>query len=87
MIELLSKTDSVKETERKLQRWIENGVEVAWLVNPYSRTVTVYQAGGERRIETGSRVAGTGPVEGLVLELEDIWRSYELAGGTDLNLL
>jgi Uma2 family endonuclease len=78
VIELLSKTDSVKETERKMQRWIENGVAVAWLVNPYSRTVTVYEGGGETRIETGHRVTGTGPVEGFVLELEDVWGSYQL---------
>jgi len=78
VIELLSKTDSVKETERKMQRWIDNGVAVAWMVNPYKRTVTVYEAGGQTRVEAGSRVLGTGPVEGFVLELEDVWRSYEL---------
>jgi Uma2 family endonuclease len=78
VVELLSKTDSVKEAERKMVRWIENGVVIAWLVNPYKRTVTVYEAGGEMRIEAGSKVVGTGPVEGFVLELEDVWRSYEL---------
>jgi Uma2 family endonuclease len=78
VIELLSKTDSVKEAERKMLRWIENGVEVGWLVNPYARTVTIYEAGGETRIETGTKVIGTGPVVGFVLELEDVWRSYEL---------
>ena len=78
VIELLSKTDSVKETERKMQRWIDNGVEVGWMVNPYTRTVTIYGPGVEMRIETGSKVIGAGPVEGFVLELEDVWRSYAL---------
>lgn len=78
VIELLSKTSSVKETERKMSRWIENGVELGWWVNPYARTVTVYEAGGPMRIEAGDRVIGTGPVEGFVLELEEVWRSYEL---------
>jgi Uma2 family endonuclease len=78
VIELLSKTDSVKEAEGKMQRWIENGVAVAWLVNPYARTVTIYDACGETRIEAGSQVVGTGPVEGFVLVLSEVWRSYEL---------
>jgi len=78
VVELLSKTDSVKETERKMARWIDNGVAIAWLVNPYNRTVTVYRAGGEIQVEAGDRVAGTGPVAGFVLELEDVWGSYTL---------
>jgi hypothetical protein len=40
--------------------------------------VTIYEAGGEIRIESGNRVIGTGPVDGFVLEIEDVWRSYEL---------
>jgi Uma2 family endonuclease len=78
VIELLSKTDSVKEAELKMQRWIENRVQVAWMANPYTRVVTVYEANGATRTETGSKVAGTGPVEGFVLELEDVWESYRL---------
>jgi Uma2 family endonuclease len=79
VIELLSKTDSVKDAEQKMLRWVQNGVELGWLVNPYARTVTIYEAGGEAaRIETGSKVVGSGPVDGFVLELEDVWRSYEL---------
>jgi Uma2 family endonuclease len=78
VIELLSKSDSVKAAKRKMLRWIENGVQLAWLVNPYSRTVTVYEGGGDTRVETGKKVIGSGPVEGFVLELEDVWRSYRL---------
>jgi Uma2 family endonuclease len=78
VVELLSKTDSVKETERKMLRWLENGLALGWLVNPYARTVTVYEAGGETRVESGKQVTGSGPVDGFVLELEDVWRSYEL---------
>ncbi len=78
VIELLSKIDSVIEAERKMLRWMENGVQLAWLVNLYKRTVTVYEAGKETRVETESKVAGTGPIAGFVLEFEEVWRSYEL---------
>lgn len=78
VIELLSKSDSPKEADRKMRRWIENGVQLAWMVDPYARTVTIYEAGGEVRSESGSEVAGSGPVEGFVLELADVWRCYQI---------
>jgi len=78
VVELLSRTDSPKETGRKMERWIENGVELAWMVNPYTRTVAIYERGSEVRIEAGNSVSGTGPVAGFVLDLKDVWQSYEL---------
>lgn len=78
VIELLSRSDSPKETDRKMRRWIENGVQLAWMVDPYARMVTIYEAGGEVRTESGSEVAGSGPVEGFVLGLEDVWQSYRI---------
>ena len=78
VLELLSKTDSVKKTERKMRRWIENGVQVGWMIDPYKRRTTIYESGCDARIETGDKVIGTGPVSGFVLELADVWRSYEL---------
>lgn len=78
VIELLSESDSPKDAARKMQRWIENGVALGWLVNPFARTVTIYEADSETRVETGNKVIGAGPVDGFVLELEDVWRSYEL---------
>jgi Uma2 family endonuclease len=78
VIELFSESDSKKEADRKMQRWIENGVQLAWLVNPYSPQVTIYQAGCETKVETGDKILGTGPVDGFVLDLNDVWHSYRL---------
>jgi Uma2 family endonuclease len=78
VVELLSKTDSVKKTERKMRRWIENGVQVGWMIDPYKRRTTIYESGCDARVETGDKVIGTGPVAGFVLELADVWASYEL---------
>jgi Uma2 family endonuclease len=78
VIELRSKSTSPSELEGKIQLWIENGVQVAWMADPYRRRVTIYEAGQETRVEEGMAVPGTGPVEGFVLELGDVWGSYEL---------
>ena len=62
-----------------METWIENGALLGWLVDPYDRIVTIYEPGRAPRTEIGGEtVAGTGPVEGFVLDLTEVWRSYEL---------
>lgn len=78
MIELLSATDTLPKTQQKMQRWIENGAKLGWLVDPYTHLVHVYEPGKEAIVVAGSSVAGTGPVEGFVLDLEEIWHCYEM---------
>lgn len=77
VIELLSLSDSLAETARKMDAWISNGVQLGWLVDPYANAVHIYEPGVVPRIETGKSVAGSGPVDGFVLDLEEIWRCYE----------
>lgn len=77
MIELRSLTDSLPKIQKKMEAWIANGVQLGWLIDPYAKEVHIYEAGATPRIETGLRVAGTGPVEGFVLDLEELWRCYE----------
>ena len=78
VIELRSQSDSLVELRRKMEAWIANGTLVGWLVDPYARTVTVYEAGREARVEDGLAVPGSGPVEGFSLDLNKIWRCFEL---------
>ncbi len=35
VVELFSRSDRMTELKEKMQRWIENGAEVGWLVDPY----------------------------------------------------
>jgi Uma2 family endonuclease len=61
-----------------MQRWIENGTKLGWLVDPYTHLVHVYEPGKEPVAVAGSSVAGTGPVEGFVLDLEEVWHCFEM---------
>lgn len=54
-----------------------NGVQLAWLIDPEARQVHVYAQGAAPRIESGLAVAGSGPIEGFVLDLQEVWRCYE----------
>jgi Uma2 family endonuclease len=78
VIELLSATDSLARTQQKMQRWMENGGKLGWLIDPYTRKVHVYQPGKELVTISGASVSGSGPVEGFTLDLERVWRYYRL---------
>ncbi len=77
VVELLSFSDRLSKIQRKMESWIENGAELAWLVDPYKKCVYIYEPGQKVRIETGLSVAGSGPVEGFVLDAAEVWSRYE----------
>ncbi|MBO9615943.1 MAG: Uma2 family endonuclease [Dyadobacter sp.] len=43
IIELKSETDSLRYLQKKMIKWIENGVRLAWLVCPDSQTTYIYE--------------------------------------------
>lgn len=45
VIELKSETDSLRYLQKKMAKWIENGVRLAWLVCPDSQTTYIYEPG------------------------------------------
>ncbi len=74
VMELRSKTDRLSKAREKMNAWIANGVELAWLIDPSRKAVEVYRPGREAEVlEGGSAVEGDGPVAGFVLELGRIW--------------
>jgi len=77
VIELLSPSDSLPATKKKMELWIANGAQLGWLIDPRKRQVHVYEPGKAPRVESGRKVAGSGPVEGFVLELDPVWECYE----------
>jgi Uma2 family endonuclease len=78
VIELLSKSDTLAKTKQKMERWIENGATLAWLADPYKQKVYVYESGAEPAVVSGNGVHGKGPVEGFVLDLDELWSCYEI---------
>ncbi len=78
VIELLSKSDSVPKAREKMELWLENGVTVGWLIDPYRKKVQVYEPGRRAYATSVKAVRGTGPVEGFSLDLEELWRCYEI---------
>jgi Uma2 family endonuclease len=78
VVELLSASDSLPRAQEKMERWMENGATLGWLIDPYKKQVYVYVPGSETAIESGNTVHGQGPVEGFTLDLDELWRCYEV---------
>ena len=73
VIEVRSPDDRVARLRGKMQRYIAAGVLLAWLIDPFERTVTIYRPGREPEVLVNPEsVAGEGPVAGFVLDLKDI---------------
>jgi Uma2 family endonuclease len=78
IIELLSISDSLPKAQQKMERWIENGATLAWLIDPYKKKVYVYEPDGKSLAVSGNAIRGSGPVEGFTLDLDELWRCYEI---------
>jgi Uma2 family endonuclease len=78
VIELLSASDRLNKTRAKMEQWIENGAKLAWLIDPYERKAYLYEPAKPSVLVGNPSVRGTGPVEGFTLDLNRVWRRYEL---------
>ena len=73
VIELRSPEDKLRLLQEKMEEYIENGVQLAWLINPAGRTVTIYRPGRAPEVLSNpTSVRGEGPVEGFELFLDRI---------------
>jgi Uma2 family endonuclease len=75
VIEVMSPSDRLRTAKAKMERWIANGVHLAWLIDGDNETVYVYRRGRAPRAHRHvQEAAGEGPVKGFVLKLRSIWR-------------
>lgn len=45
VVEILSPNDTIEAVEEKLSEYLDSGVSIVWIVNPYRTIVTVYRPG------------------------------------------
>ena len=74
VIELRSQSDNLRKLQNKMREYIENGVRLGWLIDPYQKRVYVYRAGGEIEIlENPAKASGEDVLQGFELDLTEIW--------------
>lgn len=74
VIELRSKSDRLPNLKKKMREYIENGVRLGWLIDPYTKKVHIYRKSGEIEIlENAEKVSGEDVLRGFELDLTEIW--------------
>ncbi len=74
VIELRSPTDKLPAAKAKMEQWIANGAQVAWLIDPIEKAVTIHRPGDEpEHLAHPTSVQGTGPIAGFELVMSRIW--------------
>ncbi len=76
VIELRSASDRLKPLQDKMQKYIDNGVRLGWLLNPKDRTVEIYRMGkGMEVLQSPTEVYGEEVLPRFVLSLEGVFGS------------
>jgi Uma2 family endonuclease len=76
LIEVRSPHDRLNTLQAKMEEYIENGVQLAWLIDPKLRQVTIYRPGqAPQTLENPTSITADGPVAGFQLSLDRIFTS------------
>ncbi|MEG3908921.1 Uma2 family endonuclease [Microcoleus sp. w2-18bC1] len=73
VVELRSRTDSLKKLQEKMQEYIDNGAKLGWLIDRQNQRVEIYRPGQDVEIIQNPRtLSGEEVLPGFVLDLAEI---------------
>jgi len=74
IVEVRSKSDALFAVTEKMERWMANGAQLGWLVDPYSAIVSIYRPGQQpETLQRPEMLEGEGLIAGFRLEMERFW--------------
>ena len=74
LIELMSPSDSLPKTQEKMKEYLENGMQLGWLINPKNQQVEIYRAGKDVEIlDSPEILSGEDVLPGFILDMTRIW--------------
>jgi Uma2 family endonuclease len=73
--EVVSPTDRHQDVARKVERYLQDGVRVVWLIDPSTQTVTVYVAGSDQLtyLRAADMLGGGEIIPGFSLRVGDLF--------------
>ena len=75
VIELRSPSDNLPDLQAKMDQWIANGDDTAWLIDPIEKTIHIYRPGQSPEVHNHpTSVQGSGIIAGFELVMERIWQ-------------
>lgn len=74
VVELRSENDSLSTLKEKMQEYIDNGTQLAWLIDRKQRQVFIYRPNcGVEELDNPQTLTGEDILPGFVLDLSEIW--------------
>jgi Uma2 family endonuclease len=74
VLELMSPSDSLEDTQAKMREYIDNQVRLGWLINRKARQVEIYRPNQAVEVlESPTEISGEDVLPGFVLNLQIIW--------------
>lgn len=74
VVELKSKNDRINDLQKKMESWLDNGVQLGWLIVPEEETVYIYQLGQSVRQHKGfqAKLSADPVLPGFKLDLSKL---------------
>lgn len=70
VIELHSRTDSLKSLQEKMQEYLNSGLSLGWLINPQDEEVEIYRSSQPMElVKLPASVSGKSILSGFILDL------------------
>ncbi|MBO3463318.1 Uma2 family endonuclease [Aetokthonos hydrillicola Thurmond2011] len=74
VLELMSPSDSLSETQAKMREYIDAKVRLGWLIARKTRYVEIYRLGQQVEVlKAGDTLSGEDVLPGFVMNLEILW--------------
>lgn len=78
VLELMSKTDSLKDIQEKMAEYMDNEIKLGWLINPEKKQVEIYRQGQAKEIlDCPKSISGEEVLPNFILDLSIIWMNNE----------
>ena len=75
VVEMVSPTDRRSQQQAKMRIWIEHGVRLAWLIDPFAGLADIYREdGSHEQLDRPQTLSGEDVMPGLTVNLAQIWR-------------
>ncbi|MDB9310818.1 Uma2 family endonuclease [Aphanizomenon sp. CS-733/32] len=74
VIELVSESDDLADTQAKMREYMANGLRLGWLINPKNKQIEIYRQNQETEIlESPTSLSGEDVLPGFILDLQPIF--------------
>ena len=74
VVELRSKTDSLKSLTEKMEEYTANGAQLGWLIDPLERKVHIFRPGADPEVlENPQQISGEPFLKEFVLDVQVLW--------------